>query len=400
MTPLQLLKRAYHVLDHFLTVLFLYLIPEIAYIYGKYYLYDFEINPEVAKQIGVLCAVVMVLSFYSGVRHITVHNAPLRETLFSLEKRPKTLTQRLKFFLTQPGLWVGTAVFALLHFAFPVGSYAMHLLDLIPGAAQDPTARFWFPALLLPILFVISLKARLTAMDRWLATEDQPASAESKKKKLLNESDREMARMTAIYFGGSLVLCNVLPLLISMLPLLQELLFAPFTIFVIVCLLIVPRIWRPIRAILKRRSFLQKLKETCRQKEIPLSDIDRPYRSIFQTTDHESFVLTVSGKRYACRLIGAVRRNAPMVLRSGGRGSFLHPFRFARITFFTRVTRFDFSFESEDQKILIVNPVPKQIYRSENGKKALLDNGDVVDGYKVYTASGFLGALDRGSIDR
>lgn len=400
MTPLQLLKRAYHVLDHFLTVLFLYLIPEIAYIYGKYYLYDFEINPEVAKQIGVLCAVVMVLSFYSGVRHITVHNAPLRETLFSLEKRPKTLTQRLKFFLTQPGLWVGTAVFALLHFAFPAGWYAMHLLDLIPGAAQDPTARFWFPALLLPILFVISLKARLTAMDRWLATEEQTASAEGKKKKLLKESGDEMMRMTAIYLGGSLVLCNVLPLLISMFPLLQELLLAPFTVFVIACLLIVPRIWRPVRAMMKRRSFLKKLNEICRLHDIPLSTIDLPYRSIFQITDRESFSVTVNGKRYACKLIGSVKRNAPTVLRSHGRGSFLHPFRFARITFFTRVTRFEFGFESEDQKILIVNPVPKKIYRSENGRNVLLDNGDVVDGYKVYTATGFLGALDRGSIDR
>ncbi len=399
MTPLQLLKRAYHVLDRFLTVLFLYLIAQIAYVYGQY-LYDFELNPEVAKQIGVLCTVVMGLAFHSAIRFVTVHNAPLREKFFALEKRPKALTEQLAFFLKQPEILIGSSVFALLHFILPVRSYAMHLTDLIPGAAQDPTARFWLPALLLPVLFVISLKARLTAMDRWLATEEQTASAEGKKKKLLKESGDEMMRMTAIYLGGSLVLCNVLPLLISMFPLLQELLFAPFTIFVIVCLLIVPRIWRPIRAMMKRRSFLKKLNEICRLHDIPLSTIDLPYRSIFQITDRESFSVTVNGKRYACKLIGAVKRNAPTVLRSRGRGSFLQPFRFARITFFTRVTRFEFGFESEDQKILIVNPVPKKIYRNENGRNVLLDNGDVVDGYKVYTATGFLGALDRGSIDR
>ncbi|MBQ8382643.1 MAG: hypothetical protein IJX47_05495 [Clostridia bacterium] len=399
MTPLQLLKRAYHTLDRILTVLFLYLIPEIAYVYGQY-LYDFELNPEVAKQIAVLSTVVMVLSFHSAIRFVTVHNAPLREKFFALEKRPKTLPQRIAFFLKQPELWIGSAIFALLHFIVPVRSYAMHLTDLIPGAAQNPTAQFWIPALLLPILFVISLKARLTAMDRWLVTEDQPTSAESKKKKLLNESGLEMTRITAIYLGGSLVLCNVLPLLISMFPLLQELLFAPLTVFVIVCLLIVPRIWRPVRAIFKRRSFLKKLNEICRLHNIPLSAIDLPYRSIFQTTDRESFSVTLNGKRYACKLIGAVKRNAPTVLRANGRGSFLHPFRFARVTFFTRVTRFEFGFQSEDQKILIVNPVPKKIYRREDGRNVPLDNGDTVDGYKVYTASGFLGALDRNCIDR
>ncbi len=399
MNPLPLIKRTFHILDRFITVLFLYLIAEIAYVYGQY-LYDFEINPDVAKQIGVLCAIVMALAFHSAVRYVTVHNSPLRDKFFALEKRPKTLTQRLAFFLKSPELWIGSSAFALLHFILPVRSYAMHLSDLIPGAAQDPTARFWLPALLLPILFVISLKARLTAMDRWLATRDQPASTDGKKKKLLKESDREMARITAIYLGGALVLCNILPLLMSMFPLLQELLFAPFTIFVIACLLIVPRIWRPLRAILKRRSFLKKLCELCQQKKIPLSAIDLPYRSIFQTTDHESFAVTVNGKRYACKLIGSTKRGAPMGIFRGGKGAIVNHFRFARITFFTRMTQFEFGFESEDQKILIVNPVPKKIYRSENGRNVPLDNGDVVDGYKVYTATGFLGALDRGSIDR
>ena len=202
------------------------------------------------------------------------------------------------------------------------------------------------------------------------------------------------------YLGGALILCSGLPILISVFPLFKELLLNPFTIIVIVCIVAIPLIWRPIRAIVKRRDFLKKLNTVCRQKGLPLSAIDLPYRSIFSTTETESFTVTVDGKRYACKLIGAIKRGSPMGIFQGGEGAIATHVRFARITLFSRVTQFEFGFTSEDQKILIINPVPKKLYRTENGKTTELDNGDVVDGYKVYTAWGFVGALERCSIDR
>ena len=109
-----------------------------------------------------------------------------------------------------------------------------------------------------------------------------------------------------------------------------------------------------------------------------------------------------ASRRFALFVVReALRFRTVRVVRfQNGEGAIATHVRFARITLFSRVTQFEFGFQSEDQKILIINPVPKMLYRTENGKTTELDNGDVVDGYKVYTASGFLGALERGSIDR
>jgi hypothetical protein len=251
----------------------------------------------------------------------------------------------------------------------------------------------------LVVLYVISLAAELTAMASWYY--DRTAqSAQMKKKKHEKDFKGELLKTFFTYLGGGLIICSALPILISIFPLFKELLINPFTGFVIACVILVPLIYRPIRALLKRREFLIKLDAVCRRQGIALSDIDLPYRSIFSTTETESFTVTVGGKRYACKLIGALKRGSPMGIFQNGDGAIATHVRFARITLFSRVTQFEFGFHSDDQKILIINPVPKKLYRTENGKTTELDNGDVVDGYKVYTASGFIGALERGSIDR
>lgn len=108
----------------------------------------------------------------------------------------------------------------------------------------------------------------------------------------------------------------------------------------------------------------------------------------------------MNGKRYACKLIGALKRGSPMIFFQDGTCVISTLIHIRGIRLFYRATQFEYGFASEDQKILIINPVPKKLYRAENGKTTELDNGDVVDGYKVYTASGFIGALERGSIDR
>ena len=276
----------------------------------------------------------------------------------------------------------------------------MPLLDIVPGASEKGSTQTMVVIVHLALLYLISLMSELTAMEYWRNNRMTNQSTVRKKDKSDDSFSSGLYRTFFIYLGGMLALCNGLPILISVFPLFKELLVNPFTLFVIVCVILIPLIYRPIRAIIKRRDFLRKLDTVCRQQGIALSDIDLPYRSIFSTTETESFTVTVNGKRYACKLIGAIKRGSPMGIFQNGEGAIATHIRFARITLFSRVTQFEFGFASEDQKILIINPVPKKLYRTENGKTTELDNGDVVDGYKVYTASGFIGALERGSIDR
>ena len=294
-------------------------------------------------------------------------------------------------------------VFGALHFILPLHWLIMPIVDIVPGAAQNRNTQIIVLIVYLIVLYIISLTAQLTAMRHWQVTRREYAETKQNEKKRAEakkQADEEGVRIALIYLFGSLALCNVLPILISIFPLFKELLLNPFTGFVIACVILVPIIYRPIRALIKRREFLKKLDTVCRRQGIALSDIDLPYRSIFSTTETESFTVTVGGKRYACKLIGALKRGSPMGIFQNGEGAIATHVRFARITLFSRVTQFEFGFDSNDQKILIINPVPKKLYRTENGKTTELDNGDVVDGYKVYTASGFIGALERDSIDR
>ncbi len=50
--------------------------------------------------------------------------------------------------------------------------------------------------------------------------------------------------------------------------------------------------------------------------------------------------------------------------------------------------------------ILIINPIPKTVNVSENGKTALIDNGDRVGEYKIYSATALVNAIDRNCLDR
>lgn len=398
MKVLPKLKSLFLTIDRFLVVAFLYMIPQLIYCLQKYYWYDFELDPYAAAIIGITCVILIPFCLYSGVRLITVFNLPLREQYFALERRPKTLRERLIFFLQTPSLLVGSTVFALLHLTLPLHTIIMPVLDLIPNAGQSRPLQLLILAGYLPILFAVSLTARLTAMKYW---HHHSESASSRKKSKFQEGlNGEYIRILLIYLLGGLGLCNGIPILISVFPLFRELLMNPFTAFILAVIVLGPLLYRPIRAIIKRRTFLKKLRRTCAQKGITLSQIDLPYRSIFGTSERESFSVIVNDKRYACKLLGAIKRSAPLVLFADGKGGFVHTVRFARVTLFTRITRFDYGFDAEGEKILIVNPVPKKICQGINGKSVPLDNGDTVGGCKVFTASGFLGALDRGCIER
>jgi hypothetical protein len=59
-------------------------------------------------------------------------------------------------------------------------------------------------------------------------------------------------------------------------------------------------------------------------------------------------------------------------------------------------TLIDFRMEGQGKKIVIVLPVPERIYVSVDGSTpGPADTGEVFGEYTLYTATGFLGALER-----
>lgn len=51
-------------------------------------------------------------------------------------------------------------------------------------------------------------------------------------------------------------------------------------------------------------------------------------------------------------------------------------------------------------KVIIVNPVAKELMTGKDGRNVPIDNGDDVGGYKVYAGTAFVNALRRDTVDK
>ncbi len=251
-------------------------------------------------------------------------------------------------------------------------------------------------AILLPMFFIITVLARLSAMKylRRHPDEIDPNTPNNARQ----QSSALAIRMALDYLLGVPALALLISLAISFAPIILELLPAIVTVAALVILL--PPTVRITRALRKRKAFVQQLGAICTAKGLGVPAIAHPYRSLFSAIDGESFSLTVDGVRYSCKLVSAMKRNDPLFLYENGACKFVHTVRFARMTLFTHIKTDRFGYEAEGMKLLIINPIPKKVYFGKNGRSDLIDNGDRVGEYKIYSASAFLGALERDCLDR
>ena len=172
------------------------------------------------------------------------------------------------------------------------------------------------------------------------------------------------------------------------------------------------------RAIRIRRKFLKRLKKLCREENITISEIKRPYRSLFtQKRGDFQFTVEMHGKTYACKMLGAMSKNMPMIFCDKETGYVKYGYQFrGKETVFWRAW-FTHGFEAPvaDQKILIVLPAPRQMFAvqmhtlfatdnvtfiSEGKGQRPLDNASVLYDMTVFSGSGFINALKRDCLDK
>ena len=191
-----------------------------------------------------------------------------------------------------------------------------------------------------------------------------------------------------------------------------------WVLLAVVCIFLVSLVRMYARAIRIRRKFLKKLKKLCREENITISEIKRPYRSLF-TKKRADFQFTVemSGKRYACKLLGATAKNMPMIFCDKESGYVKYGYRFrGKETVFWR-SWFTHGFEAPDadKKILIVLPAPRQMFAvhmhtlfatdnvtfiSEGKGERPLENASVLYDVTVFSGSGFINAIKRDCLDK
>ena len=151
-----------------------------------------------------------------------------------------------------------------------------------------------------------------------------------------------------------------------------------------------------LRAVLKRKSFIEKLKEYCRNNSLTLSEIVKPYKSVLFDQEGFNFTVEKNGKKYDCKFVSTIFPGSPLALADSGAGIKHFLIRFIKIQISSYKKEFNFSFESENRKILLLVPTPKKVLVTvKNSKLTEADAGEKLGDYTLYNATTFLNALDR-----
>ncbi len=296
---------------------------------------------------------------------------------------------RLLYILRQKSFLAKALVIALIYLAVPLKYtlYAVTVLFNIDTFAKKLAVL----AVLYPVLFIISALAYSSAIDHWrMEKGEESYKAKAYYKRLIKTC---AVYIFAIPFIAALALKrgSVITFLIKEIGLAVLII----TLSVILLTWLIKRL----RALKIRKEFVKSFTELCRQKGIEATPIVKPYYSAIINIAGESFSFSVNGKKYSCKLLASHSRYRKAYVTQD-MVAYLYRLSLRGITLlrYEKYTYFDY--ESDGRKLLILNPIPKVVMASKNGVAAPLDNGDVIGGYKVYSASGFLRALELDTLER
>lgn len=150
----------------------------------------------------------------------------------------------------------------------------------------------------------------------------------------------------------------------------------------------------------KRKKFISELKKIAFESNYELSGIEKPYLSIFKKTAGSSFTIKAHQKTYECKLISGKRKGVPIIFSDQGFLVFRRIIRIGNTELFSIYSKYDYSFESDAKKCLILTCIPASCYfKDSSGRIYKIDTGEKIGEYTVYNATGFLGGLDRDCLD-
>jgi len=151
----------------------------------------------------------------------------------------------------------------------------------------------------------------------------------------------------------------------------------------------------------KRKTFISKLKKLSVKSGFELSNIKKPYLSAFKKTSGESFTITAYGKIYKCKMISGKSKNVSIIFSDKGFLLFRRTVHIGKIELFSIYSRYNYAFESDVKKCLIITCIPLYCYfKDSNGYMREIDTGEKIGEYTIFSSKGFLGALERNCIDR
>ncbi len=351
--------------------------------------------------VKLAAAVLLPLVFHSTVRVFGETDKKLVELALAYRSEKDIHhcmpREMLRLILTSKDLLLELGILLALPIIFPIELGFSPFADLLFGAISSRTLKKLLTlAIVLPVFFGLWLFARYSAFF-WIAYRERDDEIHFVRHLIL-----KLLGIGIVYNLGALLIIYSLEIFATAFRVLLLFFSLYFWLTLILVIAIVAFFlsFRFLRACRIRRKFLGRLKLLCFEIGATLSPIKRPYRSLLFLRDEVNFTVQYKEKTYHCKLFCSLKRHTPLFFSQNGMMQCLHSFRFRRVEYFRYTTQFDFSFEADGRKCLIVNPVPKELYAGDTSFYREIDTGESVGAYKIFTATGFLGALSRNVLDR
>ena len=155
-----------------------------------------------------------------------------------------------------------------------------------------------------------------------------------------------------------------------------------------------------IRAAGERSAFIADLKRTCKEQDIEIPKIKNKFSFVFMRRKGSNFTLEVNERKYDCKFIASRKKGVSIILDDEGNGLYVHTFSVAGAVLGQYHTRFKYGFESGNIKILIVCPRPQEISAADGTGLHQVDSGDKIGDYKLFSADGFIRAIELGMLEK
>ena len=353
-----------------------------------------------SRALGAWNAVFLFFIFESTVFAFHRHRADARQTFWDTCAN-RGLAGIARHVFASPDLYVEYVVVALLSLLVPVSFDSVGMAFFGEGFTTGQVM-----AVSLPVLLILEIVAHLSVRSAWgtdmLKEQSEKASKSSKSISPMVRTAKGVGFTAAIYCAASMVIPWMLPFFVTLANLGGgAMVFVYVAVAVVIAVLALMGVYC-LRAVKKRKEFIGRLKKYCDTHSVTLSDIRRPYRSLFAQHPGVDFTLEKDGQIYACKLVGSVFPGSPMAFADTGEGLRQDTLRLFRVDLLQINTRLDYRMEdapADSKKILIALPVPKQIYASVGGTPPRpADTGEALGAYTLYNATGFFGALERGHL--
>ncbi len=169
---------------------------------------------------------------------------------------------------------------------------------------------------------------------------------------------------------------------------------------ILLILLLVFAFWgfKVLRGMSKRKKFIKRLFEVAALEGYEICELKNPYRSFVTSKTHCSFLLKKDGHTFDCLALSTIWHGAALVFTSPTDAYFAHRLG-TKNHHITLRHNIDFYHRGEGRRIVIVDPVPRDVLIEDCGKQQRVHCSDVLWNITVHDSDSFIGCVDRNCLD-